>query len=128
MPMFGAIEEEDLAPPDPLIRSGLGAFAVALLVCGVLLVVVLLKLPPLVTEWGMRLSGEYDIPCVQRMTMEVAEEYIRNYDPPLKPFRLGQVRYMPNAEKGRAVVLVQHPDCGLQANWPTDIDVLLGTP
>jgi hypothetical protein len=128
MPMFGDPDEDDLPPPDPLVQTAVGLIAVGVIICALLVTAVVLMAPGVVAEYGMRLSGEYDIPCVQGMTIERADQYIRNYDPPLKPFRLGEVDRRQGANGPGAVVLSQEPACGADADKPTAVNVVVGAP
>lgn len=128
MPMFGDADEDDLPPPDPLVQRALGLIAVGVVICGLVLTAMVLMAPGVFAEWGMGLSGEYDIPCVQGMTIESADQYVRNYDPPLKPFRLGEIERRNGANGPGTVVLFQEPACGADAEKPTAVNVVVGTP
>ena len=122
--MFGDEGDDELLPPDPLVQWALGLIAVGVVACGLVLAAVVLMAPGVFAEWGMSLSGEYDIPCVRGMTVEAADQYIRNYDPPLTPFRVGHVRHEGRAGAHEAIVVRQQPACGAIATKPTAVDIL----
>jgi hypothetical protein len=126
--MFGDADEDYVPPPDPLVQRALGLIAVGVVVCGLVLTAVVLMAPGVFAEWGMGLSGEYDIPCVQGMTIEAAEQYVGNYDPPLKPFRIGEIERRKVANSPGAVVLSQGSACGADAEKPTAVNVVVATP
>jgi hypothetical protein len=126
MPMFGQADEDELRPPDPLLQAGLGLIAFGVVICGLLLAAIVFMAPGVFAEWGMNLSGEYDIPCPQGLTVEAADEYVRNYDPPLKPFRHGDIHRRNGANGPDAIVVQQEPACGAKAGKPIAVNVVLG--
>jgi hypothetical protein len=84
--------------------------------------------PGVFAEWGMGLSGEYDIPGVQGMTIDAADQYVRNYDPPLKPFRIGEIEHQKGTRGRGGVVVSQEPACVTDAEKQTAVNVVVGTP
>ena len=125
MPMFGQTDEDELPPPDSLLQAGFGLIAMAVVICGLVPTALVFMAPGVAAEWGMSFSGEYDIPCVQGLTVEAADEYVRNYHPPLKPFRLGEVQRRNAAVDPDAIVIEQRPACGAEARRPTAVDVVV---